>query len=587
MNFRESPFLVYVKKFPRPFFLGMFLLLITNILDASWPMLLKIAIDQVQNQVSFSELSQTVLFYFVILFCLSWTRYGWRSIFGGFHTWAQEDLRKGLFGQLMKLGFNYLQKGSVGEILSYLTNDIQAFRQGIGPGVLMLVDAVIIVCSVIPAMLYLNVGWTLKVLIFIPLIPVLIWRVMKLIQAHYKIQQEEFTKLTGICQETIAGIRVIKSFVQEQNRLKVFNNTSRLFEFATNRLALVDSLFVPIMEIGVAAGSVILIFIAKDDVLSGLATIGSFVAFQRYIAKMIWPMTALGLGFSYVQKGRASYQRIQGIMKLEPDIVDSGQIDLKNFESLEFKNVSFKFENSKDYILKNVSFCVKKTEFLGITGPVGSGKSVLLHLCLRLYPLTEGQILINQIDIEKYTLESLRRKLIFIPSEPFLFSDSIKENILFGVPQSLQFENEIQKINEALHAVSLDAEIDHLPHKVDSQLGERGINLSGGQKQRMTLARGLILPGEVILMDDVMSAVDVKTEARIEKVLSESQITRILVSHRLKALQSADRILVLNDGRVESIGNSQELLKNSKCFRTLVEIQNDKPESEVQKELLQ
>lgn len=575
MNIEKSPFFIYIKKFPRAFFGGMFLLLITNVLDAAWPMLLKVAIDQVQNQVAFKDLSQTVAFYFAILFCLSWTRYGWRSVFGGFHTWAQEDLRQGLFAKIMKLGFGFLQKGSVGEILSYLTNDIQAFRQGIGPGVLMLADTLIIVCSVVPAMLILNVGWTYRVLIFVPLVPLLIWKVMKLIQYHYKIQQEQFSKLTGICQETISGIRVIKSFAQEQNRLKVFNKTSRLFEKATNRLALVDSLFVPIMELGVASGSVILIFIAKDDILSGVATIGTFVAFQRYIAKMIWPMTALGLGFSYVQKGKASYDRVQEIMKQEPEIKDLGDLTLHHFESLEFKNVSFKFADSPGYILKNISFKLNKGEYLGITGPVGSGKSILLHLCLRLYPINEGQILINGIPVEKYSLTSLRQNLILVPSEPFLFSESIKENILFGVSHNPHSDNELQKINEALHAVCLESEIDLLPHKIDSQLGERGINLSGGQKQRMTLARGLILPGEVILLDDVLSAVDVKTESRIEKVLGAHQKTRVLVSHRLKALQSADRILVLKNGEIEAIGTSSELLKDSETFRRITAIQNE------------
>lgn len=570
MNFSKSPLIYYIKKFPRAFFLGMVLLIITNVLDASWPMLLKIAIDQVQAQVSFNELTKTVLFYFAILFCLAWTRYGWRAMYGGFHTWAQEDLRQNLFSHVLGLGMRFFQKTPVGEVLSILTNDVQAFRQGIGPGVLMLADAIIIICSVIPAMLFLNASWTWRVLIFVPLIPLLIWKVMKLIHHYYKIQQEQFTELTGICQETIGGIRVIKSFVQEENRLKFFNNTSHKFEKATNQLALVDSLFLPVMELGVASGSIILIFIAKADVLSGVATVGTFVAFHRYIAKMIWPVTALGLGFSYTQKGRASYERIQEVMRETSEIRDEGVLQLTHFTSLEFKNVSFKYPNSSQYVLKNISFQLHQSEFIGITGPVGSGKSTLLHLILRLYPVTEGQILINNICIEKYTLESLRQLMVLVPSEPFLFSESIKENILYGAQQSSELN---KNVDEVIHSVCLQEEIENLPYKIESQLGERGINLSGGQKQRLTLARGLILQSEVILLDDVMSAVDTKTEARIEKALSENKKARMLVSHRLKALQSADRIMVLKDGCIEAIGKPAELLVQSQSFKKIFEIQ--------------
>jgi ATP-binding cassette subfamily B protein len=550
----------------------MFLLIITNILDASWPMLLKIAIDQVQAQERFTDLSKTVMFYFSILFCLAWTRYGWRSTYGSFHTWAQEDVRQGLFAHIMGLGARFFQKSPVGEVLSTLTNDVQAFRQGIGPGVLMLADAIIIICSVVPAMLYLNSSWTIRVLVFVPFVPFLIWKVMKLIHYYYKIQQDYFSELTGICQETIGGIRVIKSFVQRENRLQYFNKTSLRFEKIANKMSFVDSLFIPVMELGVASGSIILIFIAKNDVLSGVATIGTFVAFHRYIAKMIWPMTALGLGFSYTQKGRASYERIQDVMRQQSEIKDEGKLKLVNFENLEFKDVSFRFPNSTQYTLKNISFQMHKNEFLGITGSVGSGKSTLLQLILRLYPVTEGHILVNGIDIERYTLDSLRRAIILVPSEPFLFSESIKENIIYGESSDFQ-ENE--RIDEIIHSVCLHEEVESLPFKIDTQLGERGINLSGGQKQRLTLARGLILQSEVILLDDVMSAVDVKTEEQIKKILNENKKTRMLISHRLKALQSADRILVLKDGSIEAIGTPEQLLINSESFKKIFEIQNE------------
>jgi len=282
-------------------------------------------------------------------------------------------------------------------------------------------------------------------------------------------------------------------------------------------------------------------------------------------------MTALGMGFSFFQKGYASFDRIKDVLQTETDIPDTGNIEISKFETLEFKNVSFKHKNSSVYVLKNVSFSLKAGESLGIMGPVGAGKTTLLHLLTRLYPLEEGQILVNGHPLEDITQESLRRTFLLVPQEAFLFSESISDNVSFGLPERAS-DHEIQRMTET---VDLGNEIQALPHKFESQLGERGVNLSGGQKQRLTIARGLIMKTPVLILDDSLSAVDTRTEKAIEAELAKNtgSFSRIIVAHRLSSLKTVDRLLILRDGQVEALGTYQEVLGVSPTFQKIVQIQ--------------
>jgi len=569
----KRPLWYYIRNNPRAFSLGMGFLFITNFLDCIYPLILKTAIDQIQGRVVMTEIGKTCILFFVVMAGLAATRYGWRTNFGQFHTYAAEHIRQKIFRHMTSLGPRFYQKNQVGELMSLLTNDVQSFRQAVGPGMLILADGVIIIGIVFPIMLSMNWSWTLKTLIFLPLVPFLIWKVMKLIHLNYKIQQDHFSELTGVVQETVGGIRVIKSFAQEAHRTDIFNKVSRAFEQACNKVARIDAFFVPVMEFGVTSGSVILLFIAKDDIYSGAVTIGTFVAFHRYIQKMVWPMTALGMGFSYFQKGYASFDRIKDILKTQTDIPDLGTHVIEKFETLEFRNVTYRFDGSSVDVLKNVSFTVKAGESLGIMGPVGAGKTTLLHLLTRLYPLQQGEILVNGLPIESVTQESLRQTFLLIPQESFLFSDSINENVNFGlsVPAG---DEEIQRMTEI---VDLNKEIMTLPHQFDSQLGERGINLSGGQKQRLTIARGLIMRTPVLILDDSLSAVDTRTEQAIERELAKSRSTmsRIVVAHRLSSLKTVDSILILKDGEVEAWGSYQEVAQHSPTFQKIISIQGE------------
>lgn len=567
----QNPLWYYIRQNKRSFTIGMFFLLITNALDGAYPLVLKTAVDLVATKASVDEIKNTAILFFAMMAGLALTRYLWRSYFGRYHTDAAEDLRNRIFYHLTKMGPTFFKKNPVGEIMSVLVNDVQSFRNAIGQGVLVFVDGVVILSVILPLMIYLNPSWTWKTLILLPLVPFLIQKITKVIFKSYKDQQDKLAELSGTAQELVAGIRVIKSFAQEENRLSAYNQYSKQYELSCNKTARWDSLFMPIMEFGVTSGSVILLFVGTTDVLSGAATIGTFIAFQRYIRKMVWPMTALGLGFSQYQKGMASFTRIKDVLLEKSDIPDDGTEVLEDFQSLEVQNLSFQYPDGNSPVLKNISFKIKAGELIGIVGPVGSGKTTLLHLLTRLYPTQPNTILLNNKSIESIKQKSLHEKIVMVPQEAFLFSETISENIQFGIEKNIEEELELWA-----KTVDIDNEIRSLPSAYDSQLGERGVNLSGGQKQRLTIARALCTRAPVVILDDSLSAVDVSTEANISKsieTMSDVKKTRIIVAHRLTAVENADQIIVLKDGQIEFIGKHKELLSKSPTYRNMAEIQ--------------
>lgn len=570
----RHPLWYYIRKNKKHFSLGMFFLILTNIADGLYPLILKKGIDQISDGLSMKDIGPTALLFFATMATLAATRYGWRVFFGRYHTLAAEDLRNRIFHHLTTMGPQFFKRNPIGELMSLITNDVQSFRQAIGSGVLILVDGFVIILIVLPLMIWMEPEWTVKTLIFLPLVPFLIWKVTKLIFERYKIQQDKLSELSGFSQEIVSGVRVIKSFAREKDQLNAYNNLSSNYEKVCNRVASVDSLFSPVMQFGVATGTVILFFVASDDLLAGTATIGTFVAFQRYISKMVWPMTALGLGFSQFQKGMASYSRIKNVLLSKTDIPDEGCVEIKDFEKLKVQNLSFQFPEANTPALKDISFEIQAGQKVGLVGPVGSGKTTLLHLLTRLYPAPRNTVFINDHELHEISQRSLHMQVAFVPQEPFLFSESISENMGMGRDSSEALENE-----EILHwaqVVDIKKEVEELPHQFQSELGERGVNLSGGQKQRLTIARGLMTRAPMIILDDSLSAVDHKTEKTIQDQLSnqlDKKKTQLIVTHRLSAIENADQIIVLNQGTIEAIGTHKELIQKSPTYRRMAEIQ--------------
>lgn len=593
VNFNKNPFKYYVRFHLKTLVIGMGALLFTNLLDALSPLLLKRGIDQLVEKRSSKELLITTLLFFVVIGGVAIFRYLWRIFFGQFHHTVAEDLRNRLFKKFTLLGPSFYQKKPIGEFMSLISNDVNNFRMAIGPGILVLMDAVMIIVIVIPLMISLSPEWTWKTLLLLPLIPIFVNKIEKSLAKHYRLQQDSFSETSGVVQEIISGIRVIKSYAQEENQTKLFNRVSKKYEKICNETALIESYFHPIMEFGVATGSVILLIVSSSDIIHSLATLGSLAAFHRYIQKMIWPMTAIGFGISYLEQGKASFQRISDLLMSEPDVVDTGENELEEFHSLEFKNLTFNYSGHQREVLKNINFKINCGETVGIVGAIGSGKSTLAQLICRLYPVKENEILINGLSIEKYKLSTLRKKIVLVPQDSFLFSDTIEENISFGLSEK-PHRNEVIGASKL---AQLDGEIEELPDGYDSELGERGVNLSGGQKQRMTLARALILRADLIILDDSLSAVDAETErallVNLERNIAERKKTKkttILISHRIASLQLAQKIIVLNQGVIEAIDTHEMLMSYCKTYQTLCHLQkvyqNEKNNREIKKNLV-
>jgi len=569
-SLQKHPFIFYISRHRKMFVLGLFSLLLTNTFDALPPLLIGHALDAMTGSTEHS-MSQSLWTLAGVLVGLSFFRFCWRFFWGRFHHTVAEDLRNRIYTQFTAMSPSFFQKNRVGELMSYIVNDVNAFRMGIGPGILILMDAVFILFVVPPLMLSISVPWTWKTMIFLPVVPFLVRRSLRLIFARYKDVQDRFSEVSGVAQEIVSGIRVIKSFKQEAAQTLGFNFASRKLEMAANSSAKIDAAFAPQLELSMTVGSVILLFIGAPDVWNGTVTIGQFFAFYQYVQRMVWPMEGIGLALSQIQQGKASFNRIVNLLLTKPDVEDEGgEIAVENFENLEVRGLTFTYPGNSTPALKDVNFKLLAGETLGIVGTTGSGKTTLIDLLCRFYPAPQETIFINGIPIEKIQISSLRKLFGVCPQEAFLFSEKVVENLRFA-----HDEASMEEIRLTTELVNVDREIGEIPFGFDAYLGERGVNLSGGQKQRITMARALMRKSPVTILDDSMSAVDANTEQKIMQSLKHQlkHTTAILISHKLSTFKWADRILVLNAGCVEACGTSREVFERSSTYRKLAEIQ--------------
>lgn len=569
----KHPFRYYFAKYRRPLILGIVTLLLTNGFSILAPLALKAGIDAISLGNS-ADLYQAVYVLSGLVLGETIFRYLWRIYFGNFGHTVAEDLRYRIYAKLTTLGPSYFTQNSVGNTLSVVTSDVNSFRMAIGPGILILLDSISLMCMIIPSMILLSWEWTWKTLLFLPVLPFLIAKIDLITRERFRNQYNKLGMVSANVQEVVSGIRVIKGFAQEKNKSNAFDLLSSEFEKACNHTAVIFSAFYPTTNLAVTLGTCLLLLFGSSGVSQGTESLGTFVAFFEYIRRFIWPMTGLGMAFAQHQQGRASFDRIREILLAETDIPDFGQSAIDHLTSVKVQRLSFQYSGSDTPALKNISFEIKRGETIGIVGHIGSGKTTLLHLLSRMLPVNSGRILINDIPIEQIKRSSLSQIISYVTQDVFLFSETIADNIALGLGENPG----IQPIRTAASAVHMDTEIDDLPEAYDAFLGERGVNLSGGQKQRLTIARALIRRSPMVMLDDSLSAVDAATEKSILNSLADAKNNNpnqivLIVSHRLASLKNADRILVLQNGEIEAIGTFDELIENSRTFTELYNIQ--------------
>lgn len=486
-------------------------------------------------------------------------RFYWRFLIIGTSRHIEEDLRNEIFSHLQTLSARYFSVTKTGDLMAHATNDLNAVRMACGIGIVAAVDGLILGLATIGFMLALNVRLTLLALVPMPAIAFFALRAGRLLHQRFERVQATFSDLTERVRESIAGIRVIKAYAQEGHEIDRLSEVGREYIQKNISLVRVWGAFFPFITLLSTMSVVIIIFFGGRQVILGVITTGDLVAFTSYLAILTWPMIAMGWVVNVMQRGAASMGRINRILDTAPEITDRKEAaDLGDPRGeVEFRGVTFRYADDLDPALDGVDVRVLPGEMLGVVGRTGSGKSTICDLLLRVYEPSAGTVLLDGHDTREIALSSLRRAVGYVPQDTFLFSDTIRENIRFGRPDAPDGD-----VREAARIAGILDEIEGFPEGMETLVGERGVTLSGGQKQRIAIARALLMRPAVVVLDDALSSVDTATEERIQKELEAALEgrTSIIVSHRISSIKNADRILVLDDGRVIERGTHEELL---------------------------
>ena len=473
------------------------------------------------------------------------------------------ELRNDLFSHLQKLSLSYFHQTKTGDIMARATNDLKAVRMLVGPGIRNLLNTIIMGSAAIILMLIIDYKLTLYSLIPLPVLTIAVIIFSSRIFYRFQKVQEQFSSISVGVQENLTGIRVVKAYVQEGNEKRKFKQLNQDYMDKNISLVKIWGLFFPFIMLIAGIGMVIVLWLGGRLVMAGKISLGQFVQFNGYLMMLTWPMMALGWAINLVQRGSASMGRLIEILDQAPEIKDSEYLeDIRTLEGeIEFKNVSFAYD--KKVILKNIDLKIPKGITIGIIGPTGSGKSTLVNLIPRLLEVREGSLTIDGTEIKSIPLKILRKNIGYVPQETFLFSESLKENIIYGLEG---FDE--AKLRRAVSISALSDEIERFSQRYETPVGERGVTLSGGQKQRTALSRAIIRDPKILILDDAFSSVDVHTEEKILKQLRKFRKRRtcILVSHRTSTIEDADWIVVLKDGRIVEQGTHKELVARSGIY---------------------
>ncbi|WP_462411490.1 ABC transporter ATP-binding protein [Neobacillus sp. Marseille-QA0830] len=557
------------------YLLGTSLLAVSLLLQLVVPNLLKEFADGLQNDtITSSGLWNLALWFVVTGFGTFVFRSSGRIYIFKMSRTLERDLRTSLFSHWEQMQASYFHNQRIGNLMAHAVNDVNIMRQIVMQGYFQTVEAaVLITIAVFMMASTINLSLTLLVLIPLPGLTYIAYRFRSKTQAYSLQVQEAIGVLTSRVQEFCSGIGVIKTYVQEQEQFKKFTADNDSNVEVNKRLIRTNSLFTSLSQGIVGLSYLLSILLGSVLVMRNTISLGEFVAFNTYLSMLIAPIENIGKVINLLQQGKAADNRIRQVLSTEPEIQDEEGVQPINDINgdIEIKDLSFKYGKSKRYALQNIDISIPKGTSLAIVGKVGSGKSTLVNLLLRIYNPPKNTIFIDKQDIRDIPLKTLRTSVAYVPQENFLFSSTIKENIAFD-PNPYE---EPQVFHAATQA-HVYHDISELPQKFDTVLVERGLSLSGGQRQRVSIARALIKPSPVIIFDDSLSAVDSKTETNIlETLRSEmnSGRTTIIISHRISTIQHADQIIVLNEGKIVERGTHQELVKNEGIYKKMFQQQ--------------
>lgn len=543
----------------RPYLaLGGIAIILTNLLALTIPYITKLIFDLLEKGGSSGQILRLVLLSIGLAILAGLFRFFVRRTIIWASRRIEYDLRGELFAHLLKLSPSFYHQTRTGDIMARATNDLEAVRMMIGPGIMHISNTFVTLVIAISFMLYLSPKLTLYALAPMIVFPVVVNRLGNLVHKRFVKIQQHFSELTATAQENIAGIRVVKAYRQEQAEIKNFSGMSNKYVDLNMDMARLYGVFFPLIMFLASGLNLAVLYYGGLDVMNGSIPFGTLVAFFAYLSMLFWPMFALGWVVSLYQRGTASLDRINRILFTKPEIKNhDGKLYTGEMKGkIEFRNLLFKYNGN--YVLDGINLTIEPGQTVGLVGMTGSGKTTLVSLLSRLYPVERGQVFIDGTDINDWELKALRRRIGFATQEPFLFSDTVAENIRFGYGEA-----EKDLVTAASETAALSKDIEAFPDGYNTMIGERGITLSGGQKQRTAIARAILIEPAILILDDATSSVDTETEdeinERIKSVLK--QRTAIIISHRISAVKEADVILYLQDGRIVEQGSHDQLLK--------------------------
>jgi len=550
----------FFKRYWKRYLIGISMLLTIDILMLWPPRLIGETVDQMRvGSLTQSSLTTSVLLLIGLGLLLYGMRFAWRYLLFGGALILEQQLRDRFFHHLTRMSPSFFHRRRTGDLMAVATNDIPAVEMTASMGVLTFIDALFMTILTFTTIVMM-IDWKLTLAALLPM-PFLAWATAhygKLLHERYYKAQEAFGEMNDHVQQSISGVRVLRSFVQEEADIEAFRDVSEKTLRRNVDVAKVDALFDPTISVIIGFSFLIGLGYGAWLVFDSQISLGDLVSFHMYLGLLIWPMFAFGWLMNILQRGSASLKRLQELLEEEPDVQDAAEVvtDLPSGDIV-VRGLTFTYPGAVQPALSDLSFNLRRGETLGIVGRTGSGKSTLCKLLLRQYPLPADTLLIAGQPVERISLSTLREKIAYVPQEHLLFSRTIRENVAFGRPEVSRKE-----VEQALEQAELLADLSQFPDGLETLIGEKGVMLSGGQKQRLSIARALLAARDILILDDSLSAVDARTEEQILRSLRAERAgkTTIITAHRLSAVQHAHQILVLDEGRIVERGTHEELL---------------------------
>lgn len=580
----------FYKKYFWHFFFGILTVIFVDYIQLFIPAITGKIIDSITNggisEGNWQFLIEQIIYIALVGLGMFVGRFLWRICIFGEAVLVQSDLRFDMFEKTEKLSQRYYKVNKTGAILSYFSNDLETIEESFGFGIVQMIDGVFLLVMSLIKMFKLQGVLTLLLLIPVVLLGLCAFFVDKLMEKKYEKRQKAFEDMSDYAQENFTGIRVIKAFVKERKELKQFakeakkNKDTNIEYVKVSSLleVLFNALIYVIFGIILLGGSYLVYLNIKSGGVEGI-TIGSLIEFIGYADTLIWPIFALAGTINLIARARTSLKRISNLLDEKVEIVDDKVVcptDLTG--EIEFKNFNFAYPDDENtLILKDVNIKIKAGETIGIVGKIGSGKSTLVNMLFRLYNVEDNTLFIDGYDIMHLPIRMVRDTIGYCPQDNFLFSDSIRNNIAFSNP-----DMSLEEVEKAAEFADVRSNIEEFKDKYETLIGEKGVSLSGGQKQRISIARAIVKDPKILVLDDSVSAVDVKTEETILHNIQKNRKgkTTILIASRVSTVKALDKIIVMNDGKVEAFGTHEECLKNSKTYTRMVELQSLEKEME-------